>query len=81
LVLLAVLLVVSVFSMGNFILLMFSIKMQRENILFLFLDIQKKHLEKLYKKCEKFVKGYISMRDLMTKNEMEGYESSDDDGE
>lgn len=45
----------------------------------MFLDIQKKHLERLYKKCEKFVKGYVSMRDLMTKNEVEGYESSDDE--
>lgn len=25
------------------------------------------------------MKGYVSMRDLMTKNEVEGYESSDDE--
>jgi hypothetical protein len=54
LILLIVITVVTVFSMANFIYLMFALKMQRENILFLFLDIPYEHVEKLYKKCEKF---------------------------
>ena len=79
LVLLIILLVVSTFSMISFITKMFSIKMQRENILFLFLDIPSVHVDKLYKKCEKFLKTYVSMRDLMTKNDMEGFESSEEE--
>jgi hypothetical protein len=39
LVLLIILIVVSTVSMVTFIMTMFKIKMQRENILFLFLDI------------------------------------------
>jgi len=67
--LLAVLIVISSISMIIFINLMFSIKMQRENILFLFLDIPQQHVGRLYGKCEKFMKSYVSMRELMTRNE------------
>lgn len=77
--LLAVLILVTSVSMFNFIVLMLNIKMERENILFLFLDIQQDHVEKLYRNTEKFLKNYVSMRDLMNSNQTDGYESSDDE--
>lgn len=80
-VLIVILLLMQTLAMSNFILTMFSIKMKRENILFLFLDIPQEHVEKLYKKCDKFLKSYVSMRDLMNKNEMDGFESSDEENE
>jgi len=49
--------------------------------LFLFLDIPQQHVARLYIKCEKFVKNYISMGDLIAKNELAGYESSDDEND
>lgn len=80
-VLLSILVLVSTLSMLNFIVMMLDIKMQKENILFLFLDIQQDHVEKLWRKCEKFLKNYVSMRDLMNKNNADGNESSDDESQ
>lgn len=66
-------------AMFKFISLMFEIKTKRENILFLFLDIPVNHVEVLYKKCDRFLKNYVSIQELKNKNEMDGYESSEDE--
>lgn len=50
--------------MIKFITLMFNIKTKRENILFLFLDIPTHHLDVLYKKCDRFLKNYVSIEEL-----------------
>jgi len=68
-------------AMTKFIFLMFDIKTQRENILFLFLDIPTYHVEILYRKCDKFLKQYVSVEELRNKNEVEGYESSEDEAD
>lgn len=67
--------------MIKFIFLMFDIKTQRENVLFLFLDIPAFHVENLYKKCDKFLKTYISFDELKNKNVQEGFDSSEDEEE
>jgi len=70
-------------STTMFILMMLAIfiKDQRENILFLFLDIPIKHIEYLYRNCDQFLKKFVSIQELIKKNEGQGYESSDDEEE
>lgn len=76
---LIVLIVLSMFSMVLSILLMVYIKDSRENILFLFLDIPMNHIDYLYRHCDSFLKKYVSMQELIKKNENSGFESSDDE--
>ncbi|CAD8156622.1 unnamed protein product [Paramecium pentaurelia] len=76
---LGILILVTSLAMTKFITLMLSIKMDRENILFLFLDIPQKHISILYKKVEYFIKNYISIEELKRKNELEGYDSSEEE--
>ncbi|CAD8148889.1 unnamed protein product [Paramecium pentaurelia] len=81
LILLSASIFVSVMAMIKFIFLMFAIKTQRENILFLFLDIPTYHLDVLYKKCDRFLKNYVSIEELQNKQEQQGFESSEDEKE
>ncbi|EGR30163.1 PAS domain S-box family protein [Ichthyophthirius multifiliis] len=55
------------------------IKDQKENILFLFLDIPLKHVDYLYQHCDGFLKNYTSIKELIQKNENQDQESSDDE--
>ena len=44
------------------------------------MDIPSKHIVGLHKRCEKFLKNYISIQDLIKKNENElGNESSEEE--
>lgn len=76
-----VLVLLSTLSMMLCILLMVFIKDQRENILFLFLDIPVNHINHLYRHCDSFLKKYVSIYELIKKNENSGFESSGDEEE
>lgn len=60
---LGILVLISVMAMSKFIVLMLNIKVDRENILFLFLDIPQTNVVDLLKKVDKYLKGYVSIQD------------------
>ncbi|EAR82219.2 PAS domain S-box protein (macronuclear) [Tetrahymena thermophila SB210] len=70
---------IGILNMILFIYFMISLKDQRENILFLFLDIPIKHINFLYKNCDSFLKKYVSIQELINRNENQGQDSSDDE--
>ncbi|KAL4452980.1 hypothetical protein ABPG73_000906 [Tetrahymena malaccensis] len=70
---------IGILNMILFIYFMICLKDQRENILFLFLDIPIKHINFLYKNCDLFLKKYVSMQELINRNENQGQDSSDEE--
>ncbi|EAR82220.2 PAS domain S-box protein (macronuclear) [Tetrahymena thermophila SB210] len=76
-----ILTVLSTASTTSLIFLMVYIKDERENILFLFLDIPLKHINYLYRNCDSFLKKFTSIQEMIQKSEVQGYESSDDEQE
>ncbi|KAL4452981.1 hypothetical protein ABPG73_000907 [Tetrahymena malaccensis] len=74
-----ILAVLSTASTTSLIFLMVYIKNEREEILFLFLDIPLKHINYLYRNCDSFLKKFISIQEMIQRSEIQGYESSDDE--
>ncbi|KAL4460691.1 hypothetical protein ABPG72_017167 [Tetrahymena utriculariae] len=70
---------IGILNMILYIYFMISLKDQRENILFLFLDIPIKHINFLYKNCDSFLKKYVSIQELINRNENQGQDSSDEE--
>ena len=56
-----------------------SIKEQREGVLFLFLDIPTDQVKNLHRNCDKFLQNYVSIKELISKNENEIAEEEDSD--
>ena len=78
-VILAILSVITVIATVIFIVMVVNIKEQRESILFLFLDIPTDQVKNLHRNCDKFLQNYVSVKELIEKNETNMEEEEEDE--